>query len=75
MIRGVTRIDFADAPAAIASSLTLVTMPLTFSITEGIAFGFITFAVLMSVTRRGRDVHPLLYLFALLFLLRYAYLV
>lgn len=75
MIRGVTRIDFADAPAAIASFLTLVTMPFTFSITEGIAFGFITFAVLMLVTRRGREVHPLLYLFALLFLLRYAYLV
>jgi len=31
--------------------------------------------VLMLVTRRGREVHPLLYLFALLFLLRYAYLV
>jgi adenine/guanine/hypoxanthine permease len=74
MIRGVARIDFADPPAAAASFLTMVTMPFAFSITEGIAFGFITYALLMLAVGRGREVHPLLYLFAVLFAVRYALL-
>ena len=75
MLRAVTRMDVHDPPAAIASFLTMVMMPFTFSITEGISFGFISYAVLMLAAGRGRAVHPLLYLFAALFLLRYAFLV
>jgi AGZA family xanthine/uracil permease-like MFS transporter len=75
MIRSVTRINFTDTPAAFASFLTMVTMPFAFSITEGIAFGFITYAVLMLAVGRAREVHPLLYVFAGLFVLRYALLV
>jgi AGZA family xanthine/uracil permease-like MFS transporter len=74
MLRAVSRIDFTDAPVAVASFLTLVTMPFTFSITEGIAFGFIAYAVLMPAAGRAREVHPLLYVFAALFVLRYALL-
>jgi AGZA family xanthine/uracil permease-like MFS transporter len=74
MIRGVTRIDWTEPPAAFASFLTLVTMPFAFSVTEGIAFGFITYALLMLATGRGREVHALLYIFAALFVLRYAFL-
>ena len=74
MLRGVTRIDFADPAAAFASFLTMVTMAFAFSITEGIAFGFIAYATLMVATGRGRAVHPILYGCAALFLLRYALL-
>ncbi|MFI5394537.1 MAG: NCS2 family permease [Candidatus Binatia bacterium] len=74
MIRSVAHIDWADAPAGMASFLTIVTMPFAFSITEGIAFGFIAYALLMLAVGRGREVHPLLYLFAALFVLRYAFL-
>jgi AGZA family xanthine/uracil permease-like MFS transporter len=74
MLRAVTRLDLTDPPVAIASFLTVVTMPFAFSITEGIAFGFIAYAVLMVAAGRGREVHPLLYLFAVLFVLRYALL-
>jgi AGZA family xanthine/uracil permease-like MFS transporter len=74
MLRGVAQVDFRDPPAAIASFLTLVTMPFAFSITDGIAFGFVAYAVLMLAAGRGRAVHPLLYLFAALFALRYAFL-
>ena len=74
MIRGVTRVDLTDPPTAIASFLTMVTMPFAFSITEGIAFGFIAYALLMLAAGRGREVHPLLYVFAGLFVLRYAFL-
>ncbi len=54
MIRSVTRIELADPPAAFASFLTIVTMPFAFSITEGIAFGFIAYALLMLAVGRGR---------------------
>jgi AGZA family xanthine/uracil permease-like MFS transporter len=74
MLRSVARVDLRDPPAAIASFLTMVTMPFTFSITEGISFGFISYAVLMLAAGRGRAVHPLLYAFAALFLARYALL-
>lgn len=74
MLRAVTRLDLTDPPVAIASFLTVVTMPFAFSITEGIASGFIAYAVLMAAAGRGREVHPLLYLFAALFVLRYALL-
>jgi len=74
MLRAVTRLDLTDPPVAIASFLTVVTMPFAFSITEGIASGFIAYAVLMAAAGRGREVHPLLYLFAALFVLRYVLL-
>ncbi len=74
MLRGVARIDLADPPAAFASFLTMVTMPFAFSITEGIAFGFIAYTLLMLAVGRGREVHALLYVFAVLFVMRYAWL-
>ncbi len=74
MIRGVARLRFDDPPAALASFLVLVTMPFTFSITEGIAFGFISYAVLMLAAGRAREVHPLLWAFAVLLAARYAFL-
>jgi adenine/guanine/hypoxanthine permease len=73
MLRAIAAVDFADPPAATASFLTIVTMPFAFSITEGIAFGFIAYAALMVAAGRGRDVHPLLYVFATLFVVRYAF--
>lgn len=74
MVRAVARVDFGDAPAAFASFVTMIVMPFTFSITEGIAFGFIAFAVLMPCAGRAREVHPLLYVCAVLFVLRYVFL-
>ena len=50
-------------------------MPLTVSITEGIAFGFVSFSLLRLVTGRAREADWLIFLFAGLFVLRYALLV
>jgi AGZA family xanthine/uracil permease-like MFS transporter len=50
----------------------MVMIPLTFSITDGIAFGFISYALLKVVTGRGREAHWLIYLFSALFIARYA---
>ena len=47
-------------------------MPLTFSITDGIAFGFISYTLLKVVTGRAKEVHWLIYVFSLLFIIRYS---
>jgi adenine/guanine/hypoxanthine permease len=74
MLRNVSRIRWNDATESIPAFLTMVMMPFAFSITEGIAFGFISYALLKLITRRGREVHGLVYLFAALFVVRYMFL-
>ncbi|MGH7184678.1 MAG: NCS2 family permease [Pseudomonadota bacterium] len=74
MTRGLTEIDWEDATEFAPAVITAIAMPLTFSITDGIALGAIVYAALMPVAGRAREVHPLLYAFAALFLLRYALL-
>ena len=74
MMRGVRTIDWDDSTEAIPAFLTIVMMPLTVSITDGIAFGFIAYAALKIATGRARDGHWLIYLFAALFVGRYVWL-
>ncbi len=74
MMRGVRHIDWDDATEAIPAFLTLIVMPLAVSITDGIAFGFISYALLKLATGRGRSVNWLVYLFAALLLARYIWL-
>ena len=74
MLRNVRRIRWEDSTEAIPAFLTMVLMPFAFSITEGIAFGFIAYSLLKLVTGRGREVHGLVYLFAALFVIRYIFL-
>ena len=74
MLRNVSRIRWEDATEAIPAFLVMVLMPFTFSITEGIAFGFIAYSLLKLVTGRRREVHGLVYLFAALFVVRYIFL-
>ena len=72
MMSGVRQIPWDDFTEAIPAFLTLLLMPLTFSITEGIPFGFIGYAVLKAVTGRSREVPRLLYPLSLLILLLFA---
>ena len=72
MMREVTHIKWEDPTEGIPAFLTIVIMPLAVSITDGIAFGFISYAVLKVAAGRGREVDWLVYLFAGLFLVRYA---
>ena len=75
MLKNVVSIDWDDATESIPAFLTLLLMPLTISITEGIAFGFISYSLLKLVTGQGKQVHWLIYLFAVLFVARYIWLV
>jgi AGZA family xanthine/uracil permease-like MFS transporter len=74
MLREVRHIDWEDPTEGIPAFLTVVIMPLAVSITDGIAFGFIAYALLKLAVGRGREVDRLVYVFAALFLLRYAWL-
>ncbi|MGD9380496.1 MAG: NCS2 family permease [candidate division WOR-3 bacterium] len=74
MMSGVTKIDWKDFSEAIPAFLTIVIMPYAFSITEGISVGFIFYTLLKLVTGRIKDVHPILIVFAVLFVLRYIFL-
>jgi AGZA family xanthine/uracil permease-like MFS transporter len=71
MMRCVTFIDWEDLTEAIPAFLSIIIMPLTLSITEGIAFGFISYSLLKLVSGKGRRVHWLIYFFSILFVLRY----
>ena len=75
MLKNVVHIDWDDVTESIPAFLTLLMMPLTFSITEGIAFGFISYALLKVISGQGRQVHWLIHLFAVLFVARYIWLV
>ncbi len=70
MLRNVVHIVWTDATEALPAFLSITVM-LTFSITEGISFGFISYCFLKLITGRGREVHWLLYLFSVLFIVRY----
>jgi len=74
MIGGVGEIAWGDPTEAIPAFLTIIVMPLAVSITEGVAFGIIAYALLKLASGRRGDVHPIIYIFAALFLLRYAFL-
>ena len=75
MLKNVVHIDWDDVTESIPAFLTLLIMPLTCSITEGIAFGFISYALLKLISGQGRQVHWLIHLFAVLFVARYIWLV
>lgn len=69
MMQGVARLDLSEFSKAVPAVLTMVLMPLTFSISEGIAIGFLVHVALMIGTGRRRSVSPVGYVLSFLFLL------
>jgi len=74
MISGVSRIKWDDFTEAIPAFLTIVIMPYAYSITEGIAVGFIFYVLLKTITGKIKDIHPIMIIFSVLFILRYIFL-
>lgn len=72
MMRELLEIDWNDITESVPSALAALIMPFTYSIANGLAFGFIMYAALKLLTGRAREVHPALWVVAGLFLLRYA---
>ena len=72
LLTQIRHIDFDDYAIAIPAFLTIVLMPFTYSITNGIGAGFISYALLKVTQGRGREVSPLLYVVAALFVVYFA---
>jgi adenine/guanine/hypoxanthine permease len=74
MVSHVTEIDWNDMALAIPSFLTLLMIPLTFSIANGLAFGFTAYTVLRVARGEWRKVNWLMYVLTALFVVRFVYL-
>jgi AGZA family xanthine/uracil permease-like MFS transporter len=74
MMTTVREIDWDDVSVGVASFLTLLAIPLTYSIANGLAMGVIAFDALKILKGEGREVGWLVHVLAALFVLRFAYL-
>ena len=69
MMTSIRKIDWTDYEIAIPAFLTIVLMPFTYSISNGIGAGVISYVLIKVVRGKARDVHPLLWGVAALFVL------
>jgi AGZA family xanthine/uracil permease-like MFS transporter len=69
MMTQVKDIDWADLGIAIPAFLTIILMPFTYSISVGIGAGFVSHVLIRAVQGRRKEVHPLLWLVAVLFVI------
>ncbi|MDB5084973.1 MAG: Xanthine/uracil/vitamin permease [Bacilli bacterium] len=74
MITSLANIDWSDMTDAVPAFLTILLMPLTYSIATGIAIGFTAYPILKLIVGKGRQVHPVMYILAVLFILRFIFL-
>jgi AGZA family xanthine/uracil permease-like MFS transporter len=74
MLKDLGDIDWSDTTEAVPAAITALVIPFTYSIAEGIAFGFITYAALKLTTGRAREVAPVVWVIAALFTFKIAYI-
>jgi AGZA family xanthine/uracil permease-like MFS transporter len=74
MMTAVAEIAWAEPEIAVPAFLTMMTIPLTFSIANGLAFGFVAYTVLKILRGHFREVNWLVYGLTLLFIVRFFYL-
>ena len=73
MMRELTEVEWEDLTEAAPAALTALAMPFTYSIANGLAFGFITYVVMKLFTGKWKDIHPATALVAALFVIRFAF--
>jgi AGZA family xanthine/uracil permease-like MFS transporter len=73
MMQQVTEIDWRDLELAIPAFLTVVLMPFTYSISVGIGAGFVAYVFIKLVVGKAREVHPIMWVVAALFVVYFAY--
>ncbi|MBI4901801.1 MAG: NCS2 family permease [Actinobacteria bacterium] len=72
MMQQVAELDWRDLEESIPAYATMVLMPFTYSITNGIGAGFLLFAIIKLVRGKAKQVHPLMWVIAVLFFLYFA---
>lgn len=70
MLESIVKVNFADITEALPAFLTLAMMPFTASISEGIVFGGISYVAVKVLTGKAKDVSIVMYIMALLFVLK-----
>lgn len=71
MMSPIKKIDLDDFTEAIPAFLTIIMMPLAYSIAEGIVFGMVSYVVLKVLTGKGKKVSPVMYVLSVLFVLKF----
>lgn len=72
MMEPITQIDFSDFTEGLPVFLTLILILLTYSITDGLAFGFVTYVLIKLFTGKSKDIPKPMYVIALLFIVMFA---
>lgn len=71
MCSGIKDIDFKNYSEAVPAFITLVAMPLTYSIAEGISLGMISYVIIKLMTGQHKQIHPASYIVTALFIMHY----
>ncbi len=74
MMSSILQVNFNDITESFPAFLTVIMMPLTYSIGEGLAFGVMSYAAIKLFTGRGKEVSPVIYILAVLFAARLIFL-
>ncbi|MDW8799785.1 NCS2 family permease [Clostridium sp. A1-XYC3] len=74
MMGAVTKINFDDFTEALPAFFTIAIMPFSYSIANGIAAGIIFYPIVKLATGKAKEVHPIVYVLAALFILRFTLL-
>lgn len=73
MISNILKIDWNDIMVAVPAFFIIIMMPLSYSITTGIQFGFIFYILVNLANRKGKTVSPMIYIFTVLFIIDFIY--
>ncbi len=71
MITPITKVDLNDFTESIPAFFTIIMMPLTYSIAEGIVFGMLSYVLLKLLTGKFKEIKPIMYVIAVLFIIKF----
>ena len=73
MVDNIVNINWKNTLMAIPAFFVIIMMPLSYSITTGIQFGFILYVIVNLVNKKGKEVSPIIYIFTILFIIDFIY--
>ena len=71
MLESITKIDFSDFAEAVPAFFTIAIMSFTFSVANGVAAGIIFYPIMKFATNKHKEVHPIMYVLAIMFIARF----
>lgn len=75
MATEISKINWSNFAVVVPSFVTIIMMPLSFSVATGIALGFVLYPISMIAMKKTREVHPIMYILCILFIGYFAYVV